>query len=150
MAFDRRQLKKNAMSIDSSRDRLLKVLTEWRKEPLVVEFRAGPTRVSGICVLVNVSDTELRFVFDPSVRPNCEVGIFLDDSIATFRLGSFEDAVENILGKPLHALTAQESHAFFSKGVEQVADVRFLRGGRLIIGFLKAGLGSAQANGQME
>ena len=132
------------MNIDSSRDRLVTILNDWRNQALVVEFRAGVTYVSGICVLVEVSDTELRFMFDPSASPTCELGISID-SVATFAVGSFEDAMQNILGKPRHALTREERGAFFSKGVEQVADVRFLQGARLLIGLVRASFATAQA-----
>jgi hypothetical protein len=131
------------MKTDSSKDRLVTLLSQWRDEAVVLEFREGVNSVSGFCVLVTVSDTELRFGFDPSIRPNCDFGIFLDDPIATLTVGSFDNAVENILGKPLDALQPEERSAFSGKLVEQVADVRFSRGARLILGLVRTGLTTA-------
>ncbi len=134
------------MNTDSSKDRLVTLLSQWRNEAVALEFREGVNSVSGFCILVTVSDTELRFAFDPSVRPNCDFGILLDDPIATLRVGSFDSAVENILGKPLEALKPEERSAFSGKLVEQVADVRFSRGARLILGLVRTGVSTAHTS----
>ncbi len=134
------------MNTDPSKDRLVTLLSQWRNETVVLEFREGVNSVSGFCVLVTVSDTELRFAFDPSVSPNCDFGIFLDDPIATLTVGSFDKAVENIIGKPLDSLRPEERSDFSSKLVEQVADVRFLRGARLILGLVRTGLSTAHTS----
>jgi len=134
------------MNTDSSKDRLVTLLSQWRNEAVALEFREGVNSVSGFCVLLTVSDRELRFAFDPSIRPNCDFGIFLDDPIATLTVGSFDNAVENILGKPLDALQPEERSAFSGKLVEQVADVRFSRGARLILGLVRTGLITAHTS----
>src|SRR5260370_25129383 len=110
------------MNTDSSKDRLVTLLSQWRNEAVALEFREGVNSVSGFCILVTVSDTELRFAFDPSVRPNCDFGILLDDPIATLIVGNFDSAVENILAKPLDALQPEQRSASTRTLLDHVAD----------------------------
>ena len=113
---------------------LLPLLSGWCGKPVVLEFQFGVSQASGICVLVSVSESQLRLQFDQSAGVGCECNIQLADEIELIKVQDFKEATESILGKRLASFTAEESAAFSINSIEKVINVRFRKGARLIIG----------------
>jgi len=113
---------------------LVSRLREWCGKPVVMEFRFGVSHISGICLLVNVSELQLQLQFEQSAGIGCECIVQLDDEIEIMTVQGFEEAAESILGKKLISVTAEDSSAFSNHSVEKVINARFRSGARLIIG----------------
>ena len=116
---------------------LVNRLADWLNAPVVVEFSAGLVRVSGLWVLVDASEAELQFALDDASHPQCDFSIHLDEVIAGLSFSGFEEAAAKILGKQREHLGPEEQSLFAAKSVEQVADIRFRTGGRLLLGLLR-------------
>ena len=122
-------------AMDARRKLLLfPLLSGWCGKPVVLEFQFGVSQTSGICVLVSVSESQLRLQFDQSTGVACECNIQLADEIEMIKVQDFEEATESILGKRLPSFTAEGSAAFSSTSIEKVINVQFRKGARLIIG----------------
>ena len=87
------------LNADQFRTQGVERLSGWRNESVVVEFSAGRVHLSGLWTLVDASETELQFVFDPFAYPHCDFRGHLDEVIANLFLGGFEEAAERIPGK---------------------------------------------------
>ena len=125
-----------AVDKDASKTRLVTLLAERRDRAFVVEFNSGFTHISGIASLCEVSDSGLRFQF---AEAQCSFVVDLNDSIDTLKRSTFEEAFEDILGNRSNDLAFEEHAAYSSESVEEVIDLQFVRGSRLIIGVIKVG-----------
>jgi hypothetical protein len=127
---------KDSMNTDHRRQ-LVSLLSQWCGKPLALEFQFGVCHISGLCLLVKVTESHLQLRFDRLATPGCDFVIHLDDEIETIAPRNFEEAVESILGRRLASLTMEERDAFLSNSVEEVIEVHFRQGARLIIGVIK-------------
>lgn len=125
------------MNPDQFKTDVVDRLMDWLNVPVVVEFNTGLFRVSGLWVLVAVSEAQLQFVLDGPSYAQCDFRIHFDDVIAGLSFAGFEEAAAKILGKRREQLVPEQQSLFATKPVEQVADIRFRSGGRVLLDFVK-------------